>query len=342
MLLSLPSITEPIMRTFFIVSIFALVFFVLPVGAETGAAKIPQVDSGSAMDATESIRVAMLLKKMTEASHSFNYQGVFTYLHKDNPNLQSFKVTHWLENGVEYERLQHLNGLDREVLRTGKALGCSSLGDELLQGKLGKLGANVAQLDKFYKFEIRGPERIAGRMATVLLALPLDQFRYSYFLSIDDETGLVLKSWLVDEAASPLERYQFIDLNLNPDPRQLKVLPPAKLSIAASPQLAECNPADVKEPSGWQLKWVPPGFAFVAQRHVRQEIDMLMYTDGLTTFSVFIQQAEGASPQGVAQRGATLAVMDALRYHDKNYRVTVVGEIPIVTAQKIAQNLVGN
>jgi sigma-E factor negative regulatory protein RseB len=66
-----------------------------------------------------------------------------------------------------------------------------------------------------------------------------------------------------------------------------------------------------------------------------------MYTDGLTSFSVFIEAEQGIIPEGVAQRGATLAVMDNLSYQNKNYRITVVGEIPVITAQKIAQNIRG-
>lgn len=87
---------------------------------------------------------------------------------------------------------------------------------------------------------------------------------------------------------------------------------------------------------------MPPGFAFAGERRVQQKIDMLMYTDGLASFSVFIEPTDGAIPEGVAQRGATLAVMNALNYQGKSYRITVVGEIPVATAQKIAQNLGGN
>jgi sigma-E factor negative regulatory protein RseB len=285
--------------------------------------------------------VANLLKKMAESSHGFTYQGVFTYQHKDNPNLQGFKVSHWLENGVEHERLLHLNGPEREIIRSGKQLGCGSLGDELLLGRFALLGADMAHLDQLYKFEIRGPERVAGRQATVLWALPLDSFRYSFFLSIDNETGLVLKSWLVDEAARPLERYQFIDLAINPDLSQMQQQVAAKLSITTSSQLAECNPQKLQQPQKWQLKWVPPGFVFVGQRVVQGDIDMLMYTDGLTTFSVFVQASHSAIPLGVAQRGATLAVMDVIEYKQQSYRITVVGEIPNVSAQKIAQNISG-
>lgn len=309
-----------------------------PFSAALAESPIPPADTLVA-DSTHSPQVALLLKKMAETSHGLNYQGTFTYQHKDNPSLQSFRITHWVEEGVEHERLQHLNGPEREVVRSGRKLGCGSLGDELLQGNLGKL-VNITGLNQLYKFDVRGPERIAGRAATVLLALPLDAFRYSYFLSIDDETGLVLKSWLVDEAARPLERYQFIDLTLNPDLSQNNQQPKAKLQRHVVS--ADCAPVEAKTPERWQPNWLPAGFAFVGQRPIQDDIEMLMYTDGLSTFSVFIQPATGVVvPEGVAQRGATLAVMDAFSYQGQNYRVTVVGEIPVVAAQKIAQNVRG-
>lgn len=283
--------------------------------------------------------ISQLLYKMATVPQTLNYQGAFTYQHKDNPTLQSFRVLHWVEDGVEYERLQHLNGPAREFVRKGKALGCNTLGTQLLQGRISQVGHNLARMDDLYRFEIRGPERVAGREATALLALPLDQFRHSSLLSIDNETGLVLKSWLVDDAARPLERYQFVDLELNPSPDTF-TQPLAETHKNATAD-ADCNPEAIKQPEFWRLAWVPPGFAFAGERRVQQKIDMLMYTDGLASFSVFIEPTDGAIPEGVAQRGATLAVMNALNYQGKSYRITVVGEIPVATAQKIAQNLGG-
>jgi sigma-E factor negative regulatory protein RseB len=300
-----------------------------------------EVSSQVSAGVNQSPEVAKLLHKMASIPHTLIYQGSFTYQHKDNPSLQSFRIIHWVENGVEHERLQHLNGTEREFVRSGKAIGCESLGDQLLQGKISQLSANLARMDQLYKFEILGPERVAGREATALLALPLDAYRHSSLLTIDNETGLVLKSWLVDESARPLERYQFIDLDLSPDLDSIQRQPPAKLQRSATSLLGDCNPAGLKESKRWKLAWVPSGFAFVGQRQVRNQIDMLMYTDGLTTFSVFIEVVTGAIPEGVASRGATLAVMDSLSYQGKSYRITVVGEIPVVTAQKIAQNIGG-
>jgi len=315
--------------------------FSLNLQAQEASTPAPDNSAKASASVAQSPEVTKLLKKMASVPHTINYQGSFTYQHKENPSLQSFRIIHWVENGVEHERLQHLNGPEREFLRSGKAIGCESLGDQLLQGKISQLGANLARMDQLYRFEIRGPERVAGREATALLALPLDAYRHSSLLTIDNETGLVLKSWLVDESARPLERYQFIDLDLSPDLASMRKEPAAKVQRSTTAQLSDCNPSVLKQSQYWQLAWVPPGFAFVGQRKVREQIDMLMYTDGLTTFSVFVEGATGAIPEGVAQRGATLAVMDSLSYQGKRYRITVVGEIPVVTAQKIAQNIGG-
>lgn len=331
-------LTPPSIRTFLFLS--PLVFS-LNLQAQDVNASVSDKPAQSSASVAQSPEVAKLLRKMASIPHTLNYQGSFTYQHKDNPSLQSFRIIHWVENGVEHERLQHLNGPEREFLRSGKAIGCESLGDQLLQGKISTLGANLARMDQLYRFEIRGPERVAGREATALLALPLDAYRHSSLLTIDNETGLVLKSWLVDESARPLERYQFIDLDLSPDLASMQKEPAAKIQRSTTAQLSDCNPSALKQSQYWQLAWVPPGFAFVGQRKVREQIDMLMYTDGLTTFSVFVEGATGAIPEGVAQRGATLAVMDSLSYQGKRYRITVVGEIPVVTAQKIAQNIGG-
>lgn len=306
---------------------FALVLFALPLVSYAQQATTPQVDE--------------LLAKMAGISHKLNYRGTFTYQHKDNPSLNSFLVYHWVEDGVEHERLQYLNGPEREISRSGRAMDCHSVGDQLLLGKLSGIGDKLAQLGDLYRFEIRGPERIAGRNATVLLAIPQDAYRYSYFLSIDNDTGLVLKSWLVDESARPLERYQFVELELNPDLAKIKQTPQPNLYRDTHTRVPECNPSSLKEPQKWRLQWAPPGFAFVGQKVVKDDIDMLMYTDGLTSFSVFIEVAGEAVPEGVAKRGATLAAMDQFTLNDQRYRVTVVGEIPVAAAQKIAQNIGG-
>ena len=284
--------------------------------------------------------VQTLLSKMSQDAAHVSYRGSFTYQNQTSIELQSFRVEHWIDNGIEHDRFLFLNGPERLIVRDGQSVDCKAMGDELLQGSFAQIGKTLVKMDQLYQFEIRSQERIAGRVARVLQVIPKDPYRYGYFLSIDEETGLVLKSWLIDENARPLERYQFISLELNPDINKLKAQALSHPHKAVS-DVTPCNPTEVTKPSNWQIAWVPPGFVFAGQRSLANGQAMLMYTDGLTTFSIFIEATNGFVPEGVGQRGATLAYMSRLVVKDIVYRVSVVGEIPVAAAAKIAQNITG-
>ncbi len=284
--------------------------------------------------------VQALLSKMSQDAARIHYRGSFTYQNQTSIELQSFRVEHWLEGGVEHDRLLFLNGPERLIVRDGQPVDCKAMGDKLLQRSFSQIGKTLASMDQLYQFEIRGRERVAGRWSRVLQVIPKDPYRYGYFLSIDEETGLVLKSWLIDENARPLERYQFIALELNPDIAQIKaqVLP---RQYKAAADVTPCNPTELSKPSAWQVAWVPAGFVFAGQRTLATGQSMLMYTDGLTTFSIFLEATSNFVPEGVGKRGATLANMSRLVVKDVVYRVSVVGEIPVAAAAKIAQNITG-
>ena len=284
--------------------------------------------------------VQALLSKMSQDATRIHYRGSFTYQNQTSIELQSFRVEHWLEGGVEHDRLLFLNGPERLIVRDGQPVDCKAMGDKLLQRSFSQIGKTLASMDQLYQFEIRGRERVAGRWSRVLQVIPKDPYRYGYFLSIDEETGLVLKSWLIDENARPLERYQFIALELNPDIAQIKaqVLP---RQYKAAADVTPCNPTELSKPSAWQVAWVPAGFVFAGQRTLATGQSMLMYTDGLTTFSIFLEATSNFVPEGVGKRGATLANMSRLVVKDVVYRVSVVGEIPVAAAAKIAQNITG-
>ena len=284
--------------------------------------------------------VQALIGKMSQNAAHINYRGSFTYQNQNSIELQSFRVEHWIEEGIEHDRFLFLNGPERLIVRDGQPVDCKAMGDELLQGSFAKLGVNLVKMDQLYQFEIRGRERIAGRWSRVLQVIPKDPYRYGYLLSIDEETGLVLKSWLIDENARPLERYQFISIELNPDINQMKGRSSSHQHKAVA-DVTPCNPTEVGKPSAWQLGWIPPGFAFAGERKLANGQTMLMYTDGLTTFSVFIEPTTAPVPEGQGKRGATLAYMSRLTLKDTTYRLNVVGEIPIAAAAKIAQNITG-
>lgn len=310
--------------------------------ATTATSQALTQSSSSATPETNPAHVQSLLAKMSQVPAHLNYRGTFTYQNQNSIGLQSFSVEHWVENGQEHDRLLLLNGPERAIARDGQPIDCKAMGDKLLQGSFANMGGALSKLGDFYQFEMRSPERVAGRNAQVLQVIPKDLYRYAYILSIDEETGLVLKSWLIDETARPMERYQFVSIELNPDLAQLSKAKASAHQRKAVADVTGCNPTSVQKPSSWLVKWIPPGFAFAGERKLANGQDMLMYTDGLTTFSIFLEPTTSFVPEGTGRRGATLAYMSRLIYNNTIYRVSVVGEIPVIAAREIAQNIAGN
>ncbi len=290
--------------------------------------------------------IESLLARMSESTRQLDYRGLFTYEY--GGSQETLRVSHSVVNGVEYERLEHLTGPAREIFRTGRKVDCDYIGDQLLSGRLQGLSSNYSSLEHFYLFYLRGSERVAGREAWVLDVVPRDQFRYGYSLSVDRETGILLKSLLIGRNKKVLERFQFVELDLGP----VASAGPAVPTLASSSHrmadhaLSECNLLQPPTAEIWQANWLPAGFLFTGQERKQLEgdsvwRDVLMFTDGLTSFSVFIEPvAEVAALEGRAQRGATAVYLSRLQVGDEYFRVTVVGEIPLQTIQRVAASIV--
>ena len=70
------------------------------------------------------------------------------------------------------------------------------------------------------------------------------------------------------------------------------------------------------------------------------QVSSLMYGDGLSRFSVFIEPVSGkAATDTRTQLGPTVAVSRRLTTPKGDTLVTVVGEIPLGTAERIALSL---
>ena len=92
--------------------------------------------------------------------------------------------------------------------------------------------------------------------------------------------------------------------------------------------------------------WLPPGFRFAAADIRRvpsslRAVNTLMYTDGLAAFSLFIEgMPESGAAEMVSRNGATVAVTHLISgAENEPHLVTLVGEIPVPTAQRIARSV---
>lgn len=288
--------------------------------------------------------VTNLLKRMAEANRQLSYQGIFSYEH--GGALNTVKVFHSVRDGQEFERIVHLNGPEREVIRRGNDLNCQRLGDAMLRGApLGLSELSRGHLETHYKLYIKGEDRVAGRDITVVHVVPKDSLRYGYVLGLDKETGLLLQSMLIGNNKRVLERFQFVDVTIGTLVDDMAVEPTNTdhhlASLDASPCLnAEGNLSSSSD-RNWQTTWLPSGFA-MSGYHISHDTgrETLVFTDGLAVFSIFVDSDNAIKvPDMEAQRGATVAFLSRIQYKNNEYIVCVVGEVPIETAKKVAQSL---
>lgn len=282
------------------------------------------------------------LKRLAQAEQQQSYQGTFVY--ERNGSFSTHRIWHRVTDGKVRERLLQLDGSAQEVVRA----------DGLTQCVSGKLENGVSnrpesavhafdtkKLSAWYDIKTVGSSRVAGRPATIIALTPKDQHRYGIELHLDNETGLPVKSLLLSEKGQLLERFQFTELNTTV---------PTDDVLQAS---ADCRPVDVvkakqdaaSKSAPWRLEWVPPGFELTSSAirkdaESKVQVSNLMYDDGLARFSVFVEPVSGAAVTDTrTQLGPTVAVSRRLTTPKGDTLVTVVGEIPLGTAERIALSL---
>ncbi len=297
------------------------------------------------------------LDLMNRAFLEASYDGIFSYYSGDD--LSTLRVVHTVTNGVQRERLVHLNGAPREIVRTGDAVECIlQPGDEILalessipSGPFARAFSRTFDgISDHYTLTLQGTDRVANRQAVRLVVMPKDSQRYGFRLWLDRDTGLLLRSELVDTHGNKLEIFEFATLQVG-GPISERELEPESGTSALKTQLALESPRadvdNVRRPANWEARWVPDGFT-MASWNIRRTpssskaIDTLMYSDGLAAFSVFIEDMPDAGASNVVSRsGATVAVSQIVTGgpNDARHLVTVVGEIPTATAERIAQSV---
>ena len=288
--------------------------------------------------------------RMANAFREQNYVGVFVYARGNKSD--TVKVFHQIKDGVERERMVHLDGPSQELVREGDKVTCVNSaewkGDVVRFTPTGPFAKallrDTSQLDHGYRFFERGGQRLVGREATRLVIKPLDQYRYGYRIWLDKETGLLLKSE-VTSRKEVLERFQFVDLTLDAEINEADLAIGIKGDIRSTPILGVSeSKAKIMDdsPARWAIAWKPEGFkmAMVGIRRGNAK-ETITYTDGMAAFSVFVDKTNTADYEEITTRqGATVAYERVLETTEGPRAVTVVGEIPLAAAQRIAASVV--
>ena len=285
------------------------------------------------------------LTRLGRAEQQQSFQGTFVY--ERNGSFSTHDIWHRVQNGQVRERLLQLDGSAQEVVRVDGRTQCVS--GTLVVGLGNSRDAPSRALDpeklnQFYELAVIGKSRVAGRNAVIVSITPRDQYRYGFELHLDRETALPLKSLLLNDQGQLLERFQFTRLDTSTTPNDRDLQPSSECTSIA---VGDTKAAAVEAVEAWHLEWLPPGFQLTNSSarkdpHTKTRVDSLMYEDGLARFSVFLEPISDVSvTETRTQLGPTVAVSRRLNTVDGEMMVTVVGEIPIGTAERIALSVRG-
>ncbi|MDM8191109.1 RNA polymerase subunit sigma [Pseudomonas koreensis] len=286
------------------------------------------------------------LTRLGQAEQQQSFHGTFVY--ERNGSFSTHNIWHRVQNGQVRERLLQLDGSAQEVVRIDGRTQCVS--GTLIAGLGDSPNAAARALDpkklkNWYDLAVIGKSRVAGRDAVIVSLTPRDQHRYGFELHLDKKTGLPLKSLLLNDKGQLLERFQFTSLDTDEIPSDKDLLADADCKPI---NIASDKASAAKTVQNWRSDWLPPGFELTSSSshkdaQTKTQVSSLMYDDGLARFSVFLEPLNGATVTDTrTQLGPTVAVSRRLTTPQGEMMVTVVGEIPIGTAERIALSMRNN
>ncbi|MGB5079141.1 MAG: MucB/RseB C-terminal domain-containing protein [Burkholderiales bacterium] len=303
--------------------------FLLP-----AAAAIAQTD-GSALD---------WLQRIYAASQKLSYSGTFVY--QQGQQVETSRIVHLVEASGPRERLETLNGIPREIIRTGDRVVCYLPASMTVKidKQLGRrpfpaiLSEQFRDLFQNYNVRKGDIERVGGYGSQVISLEPKDRMRYGHRLWVDLHTGMLLKAKTLDEKNEVLEQFAFTQLQVGHIGREQLRPRFSRKSRDWRVEDSGATPVNLAD-TGWTLRSRPPGFRTVTEL-VRtlggtSGVGHIVLSDGLAAISVFIEPGQSKRPAphpGLVRQGAINVYVRPVG----NYWVTVVGEAPPESVKYVA------
>jgi sigma-E factor negative regulatory protein RseB len=278
-----------------------------------------------------------LLRRVAEAGRQQTLTG--TYLHQMNGMLETFRIVRAGGSGLVLERRVALDGLPREIVRSGESLTCFAPDKKsLIAAKVSAMrlfpalmSDDVADISRSYVLQRHGNDRVARRDCTWVELKPRDPQRYSERICADQVTAVPLKMMTLTPHNEVVEQYTFteVDFSALHDKTQLK--PQFKMSslLRGSAPSAGHPPAsghsDVSGlPSGFRLvrslqRTMQPGAGGKLVRH-------MVFSDGLVMLSLFVEPLPADAP---AARSMNLhGAINMATAAQGDQLLTLVGDMP--------------
>lgn len=299
--------------------------------------------------AAESESAKLWLEQLSKSLRELNFTTSFVVV-KNN----QAEPYHWLhgigENSQELEIFSRLNGPRRDILRQGDIVSyiepeqeSYSIISNHVQSPIPTIfRGDFSELEDNYRFISVGRSRVLGRVAQLVRIVAKDKYRFSYWLWLDQETGLLLKMAILTRQGLLLEQIQFTHIEVSEQLSESLV----QFQSTELPEIIKLNNQQKNRVLAWKVDWLPQGFAVIKSNqhnlnsHNQGEnkaVEFMLFSDGLVEISIYVNlsQENFRAPE-YASDGATMVFNHIVQ----GIEVGIVGDIPLATAKKIAESIV--
>ena len=294
---------------------------------------------------------ASWLTKIHRAALKQNYVGTLTY--QRGTGMHSTRIQHYADLfNNEYERIEALDGKQREMLRQNDVVRNLIYDVKLVvtekQEHKDSFPALLATTngDVLDQYDMRHlpAERVAGMDCEVFQLDPKDGFRYAYRIWAERNSGLLMRAQTIDEDGKVLEQVAFSQVALGVPSDKQKIISAFKSVSGWNQYEIITQPINLAE-QGWTIGIPIKGFQKI--REVRRplgdiapagkggsafEVQQVVFSDGLAGLSLFIEPVseKRARREGFISQGATHVMVRRIA----DFWLTVVGEVPFATIKQ--------
>lgn len=279
------------------------------------------------------------LRKMYDATQKLSYTGTFVY--QQGARSETLRITRY--GAGDIERLEALDGMPREIVRTRDTVRCYLPDSKVVKVEHraadrtfpALLPEKVGALARHYDISLGETRRIAGFDCQAILLTPKDNLRYGYRLYADAGSGMLMKAVTVDSSGDTIEQFSFTQLSIGNVTREM--VRPRHAAATWRIDNAEASPAHL---AGWSLSSELPGFRKIVELKRRlgesRQTGQVVYSDGLAAVSVFIEPLDATRREALRTGLASVGAIHIYTREVANHMVTVVGEAPAASVQRIA------
>ncbi len=302
--------------------------------------------------ASNNNEAANWIRLMSHAMEELTYEGTFVYLHGDE--VETMSVVHDHDEYGVRERLSSLNGEARVIIRDMDNVTCIWPGSKSVIVSKSQPRTPFPTFDpenhpafaEYYQFMMVGEDRVAGLESQIVAMMPIDDFRYGYKLWVDKQTGLLLRSMLLDNNDRVIEQVMFTSLSF-PESASDEHF---KASVGKEYEWKQVDNQRIEKTNevGDYIKFkkLPTGFNKVSEsmrpmRMNENPVRHAIVSDGVASVSIYVEYTDGVGKDFSKMAGSSS--MGAIHAYSKmlsDALITVVGEVPEATVKMVGNSVI--